>query len=239
MKVAVLLPGQIRNSKECTQSIIKNIVEPYSADVFIHTWNPIDKIKDHRGKYIPNDASIEELKEQYKPRDIVVEDFDTVSAGVQFAPIKLYKPYPVVSYDGCHAWESKIENLFYMWYKTKKVFDIMEATGEKYDLVIKIRFDLEFIDFPKLNPKENTVYIPINGDHRGGINDIMAAGDQHTMRWYCNLFDYLNAYAINPYRPSKGYVCLHPESTLKYHLEQGGFSLERFALQYKLRGELL
>ncbi len=42
MKVAVCLFGHLRTYKKCYKSIIKNIIHPNNADVFMHTWDTLE-----------------------------------------------------------------------------------------------------------------------------------------------------------------------------------------------------
>ncbi|CAB4124317.1 hypothetical protein UFOVP49_155 [uncultured Caudovirales phage] len=229
MKTAVVISGQIRDAKQCFNSLHGEILLPYNADVFIDTWIPTNSIVDHRGDLIPNDMSIDEIIFNYKPKMINVEDFN--SPFMKY--IKDTAPKKTSSYDGSLAWETKVENVFYMYYKVWRANSLKsyyeKLNGFKYDCVIRMRFDLEFGSFPIIVPKKNEIYIPEGSNHRGGINDLMALGDSDTMDKHANLFCSLNQYMNMD-------IGLHPESLMRSHLEQLNLDIKRFQITYKLRG---
>lgn len=231
MKTAVLICGQIRDAKRCFESINEHVVQPYNADVFIDTWMPSndDVMLDHRGDIIRNDMSIDEIISNYRPKLITVEDFNNPLT----SRIKQNCPKSAKSYDGNLAWETKVENVFYMYYKLWRVSELKtyyeNMNGFKYDCVIRLRFDLQFESFPIFNPESNQVFIPERGDHRGGINDLLAVGGGTAMDKYTSLFKNMKSYIENG-------VGLHPESLLRSHLEISNVQVDRFPLTYNLRG---
>jgi hypothetical protein len=232
MKTAVLISGQIRNAKECYPSLYENIIKPYQADVFIDSWLPNNYTLDHRGQYIPNDMSVDDVLREYRPKLATFEDFDNSKLVQALSKVDIQNRK---AYDGSWAQETIIPNIFYMYYKVWRCFDLMknyESLNEtRYDLVFRMRFDLQFDSFPvhqEIAP--NSVYVPEGFDHRGGLNDLMAFGDNSSMEKYCLLFPSLFNYANSG-------MGFHPESILRQHLEIGKTKVERFSLKYKLRGE--
>ena len=237
MKTALLISGQIRDAKNCYDSVKTHILDKFNPDVFINTWKPSNQIKDHRDKYLPNEMNIDEIIEKYNPKTIEVEDFDNPHMKVVVdSLIDDIKAKRLNAYDGTLPWETRFENVFYMHYKiwkTKNLKMIYEQTnGIVYDRVIKSRFDLKFNEFPDIVPEKNTVYVPSGWDCRGGLSDLLAIADSETMNKYCNLFTYLKPYHDNN-------IPLHPESALRKHMEIMDIRVERFRLNYFLRGVYL
>jgi hypothetical protein len=231
MKTAILISGQLRDAKNCFLSLKEHVIDSYNADVFIDTWSPGNNLLDHRGQLIPDNLSTQEMLSLYKPKLAMFEDFDNSPL---FDRIKHSNIGNKMGYDGSHAWETKIENVFYMYYKVWRCFQHMkhyEAINSfKYDQVIRMRFDLLFESFPIIQAEHATVYIPAGFDHRGGINDLLSLGTRETMEKICDLFSNLVQYAESG-------VGMHPESILRTHIERCGVKINRFPLKYKLRGE--
>lgn len=232
MKTALLISGQIRNAKECYPSLYEHIIKPYQADVFVDTWLPNNYTLDHRGQYIPNDMSVDEVLREYRPKLSTFEDFDTSRLIQALSKVNIENRK---AYDGSWAHETIVPNIFYMYYKVWRCFDLMknyESLNEvKYDLVIRMRFDLQFDEFPMIKDlAPSSVYVPSGSDHRGGLNDLLAYGDNASMERYCLLFPSLFNYANSG-------MGFHPESVLRQHIEISKIKIERFDLKYKLRGE--
>lgn len=232
MKTAVLISGQIRNAKECYPSLHEKIIQPYGADVFIDSWLPNNYTLDHRGQYIPNDMTVDEILREYRPKLATFEDFDTSRLHQTLGKTNIENRQ---AFDGSWAHETIIPNIFYMYYKVWRCFDLMrnyESLNDiKYDCVIRMRFDLSFDDFPLFREvAPDTVYVPSGSDHRGGLNDLMALGDAASMERYCLLFPSLFNYANSG-------MGFHPESILRHHMNLSKLVVDRFDVKYKLRGE--
>lgn len=231
MKTAVLLSGQFRNAKECYPSLYEHLIRPYKADVFIDSWLPNNYTLDHRNQFIPNDMTVDEVLMEYRPKLSTFEDFDNSKLMTALSKVDIKNRQ---AFDGSWAHETIVPNIFYMYYKVWRAFDLMknyESLNEiKYDCVIRMRFDLSFESFPIIEPQPGSVYVPSGSDHRGGLNDLMALGDNATMEKYCLLFPSLFNYANSG-------MGFHPESVLRQHLEMSRVKVERFDIQYKLRGE--
>jgi hypothetical protein len=231
MRTAILLSGQVRDAKECFPTLQEHIIEAYNADVFIDTWVPESQVLDHRGQLISDNLSPQQILSLYKPKLAMFEDFNSSPL---FNRIREYKIENKTAYDGSYAWETKVENIFYMYYKVWRCFHHMahyEAINDfKYDVVIRMRFDLAFDSFPMIDVKPGIVYAPAGFDHRGGINDLLSLGARETMEKVCALFANLVEYS------SSG-VGFHPESILRTHMDKCALTIERFHTRYKLRGE--
>jgi hypothetical protein len=231
MRTAILLSGQIRDAKDCFPTLQEQIIDRYDADVFIDTWVPDSQVLDHRGQLISDNLSTQQVLSLYKPKLAMFEDFNSSPI---FSRIKEYKIENRTAYDGSHAWETKVENIFYMYYKVWRCFLHMahyEAMNNfRYDRVIRMRFDLRFESFPLIDVQPGAVYVPAGFDHRGGINDLLSLGTRETMEKVCDLFTKLVEY-------SNSNVGFHPESILRTHMDKCGLAINRFPIKYKLRGE--
>lgn len=230
MRTAILLSGQIRNSKDTYESIKKNLIDVYDADVFISTWTNSDKI----GKSVlaggskGDDSTIDEIIKMYKPKNIEVEEYnDELIQSIQ----KLYK-----NKDVSIPVETKPLAVFMMWYKTAKVNNLRKAyekrNGFNYDVVIKTRFDLacdEPLPIIDANSHRHTIWIPKGWDWKGGMNDLFALGNTHVMDYYCSMFSEL------PYMLDEGHL-FHPEYMMKVHMERGSVLIERPKFEISLRG---
>lgn len=233
MRIALLLSGKFRGSYIEYNSLYKNLLSRYSIDTFI-SYN------------YKNEEDIEcdksELISLYNPKVINYEkNSDIVDKFVNDA--SYYKK----------AIESTPYNIFNMWYGILQANNLKSKyeteNGFKYDVVIKSRFDIEFlkeiqilgvndlrikkIDEEFLKNCKKNIFIPIGGDHRGGINDLFAYGDSESMDYYCNNFNHLLSYI-------KEGELIHPERLLRNHLSKSkNITLVRTEIPMRLRGVLV
>jgi hypothetical protein len=214
MKVAVLLSGKFRNSYEEYKSIKKNLIDKYNADIFINyiydntiDINPIELIN----LYNPKNIQFTQLP------NTVIDMVDTVS-------------------NYSKADESNTLSIFSMWYGIKKTNELKVnyelENNFKYDVVIRARFDTEILNKVELKLVQNSIFIPIGSDHRGGYNDLFAYGSSNTMDYYCSTFDNLIQYIIDG-------ELIHPECLLRHHLDKHNFTFIRTNIPLKLRGRLV
>jgi hypothetical protein len=214
MKVAVLLSGKFRNSYEEYKSIKKNLIDKYNADIFINyiydntiDINPIELIN----LYNPKNIQFTQLP------NTVIDMVDMVS-------------------NYSKADESNTLSIFSMWYGIKKTNELKVnyelENNFKYDVVIRARFDTEILNKVELKLVQNSIFIPIGSDHRGGYNDLFAYGSSNTMDYYCSTFDNLIQYIIDG-------ELIHPECLLRHHLDKHNFTFIRTNIPLKLRGRLV
>ena len=176
-----------------------SILDPYNPDVFIHSWQ--------QDRHFP----IELLQSLYHPiilrTDIPIE-FDTSMYIDRIWPHRT-TPNGVLS----------------QWYSCKKSISFKTAyensTNEKYDIVIRARFDwfLKSINF-QMNKFINVAYTPGLSGHKFyynrqehlGISDQFAYGPSNIMHAYSTIFDSI------PYLYSNKQVDFCSELLLKAHL---------------------
>lgn len=221
MKTAVCLSG-IMCGIENFESLKKNIIDPYGADVFIDTWLPVDNI--------PH-IDIHEYVDLYRPKMLNMEHFDAVPITHQIRSILPTKTKTIAGNDSLGT---KRDNVLFMWYKIWKSNQMRkqyEQTNRvRYDCIIRARFDSSFMQFPVIEPRYKTLYVPVEGDYEGGLNDQCALADSQTMDLYCDLYNDIYRYAV-------GGITIHPESMLRKHTEINRLTIKRFTTGMMLRGK--
>jgi hypothetical protein len=231
MRVALLLSGQVREAREVFPTIKSRIIDRFNTDVFISTWDRSEEIKNSLhadSRFLTDSLSLDETLENFVPKMFILDRYE--SEGIQKIAEK------ALSYDTFTTQTGEMNpiSVFLMWYKIKQSFILMSAyeeiIGEKYDYVIKGRFDLYFHNDIVLDSNLNTICIPPGYDWKGGVNDIFAWGGRDAMEWYCSLYDYLEDYIL-----STGFF--HPETLLRHHLVSSEYNLERPDLKVSLRGK--
>ena len=231
MRVALLLPGQIREAKEVFPFIKGKIIDKFKADVFISTWAPSNKIKQslHADSlHLMDSLTLNEALEAFKPKSFLTEDYE--SEGIANLIERAF------SYDTLSPGTGEMNpaSVFLMWYKVMQCFNLMcdyeKIVGEKYDYVIKGRFDIKLHNDLHLDPNLNTICVPPGYDWRGGVNDVFAWGGRDAMEWYSSMFMHLEEYILTM-------NFFHPETLLRRHLEFGPYNLDRPDLHVSLRGK--
>lgn len=185
LRVALCIAGQMRGFEEAAPSILKNIVEPLNADVFIHTWSEIgNSINEHRRTlpmpipyYIPDRLLHRraDFDAKFPTFTKLITNSDTVS---EARLVELFKPKKLIieeapaseKYDSFFGFavpqklmdaQTKAQwsrQLFYKIWKCNELKKEAEAAGKfTYDLVIRLRPDLSIGE-------------PISPDHLKNLN---------------------------------------------------------------------
>lgn len=244
MKTAVCLSGKM-DSIWNADNLFKFVIDPYAADVFIDTWIPFQNNSIKAGyteadfvamglpvselKKIPP-PNMQEFADVYQPKMMILDNFDSIPLNHQ---IRTLLPKNKKTATGIQSEGTKVENVMFMWYKVWKCNQLRKLYEQvnrvRYDRIIRLRFDSSFTEFPIIEPRYKTVYIPIGGDYDGGINDQLVIADSQTMDLYCDLYNEI-------YRYSYAGIGIHPESMLRKHLEINRIAVERFECGLHLRG---
>lgn len=217
MRVALLIAGYLRTFKHNIENIQENIINKFPhVDIYIHITK--DEILDDKyDNHIDIDEEIIFINKTLKPIVLLVE--------------------PNLDYT-----EIKKENVLYnQWgkfFKLNSLKNINEISFKKsYDLVIKYRPDLKFIDnsiFPPIF-KKGLVYIPqdtkmdktrLENISDPYLCDTFAYGDSKTMDNYFSLFN--NLKELNE---KYGYV---PETLLYNHLNNNNILYSLEDIKYKI-----
>ena len=201
MKIAMTISGQPRQYAAGFLECKKWFLDKYDIDVYLHSW--VDK-KFYKydffdeGKlqntYTADENTYSEILELYKPKDYLFEK--------------------AINFDATDIKGSNNQRLnsqLGMWMSLKRAWDLVEASGIKYDYVIRTRFDLQFTDhvvescplisnITQLDPNQVNLFDYTHDDHRIlNVNDLFAVGGYDVMKIYHNLFiDEIYYHFIDP-----------------------------------------
>ena len=137
MKVAVCLSGLTRGVKFTVKDIIKYLVEPYDADLFVHTWD----IESGGGRAANRFKAV---SDNWKTQDEKISFFTN-----HLNKEKNYSDYSIEAYED-QEWNylkadiegSTITPASYSWYRSNEIKKTREKElGFKYDIVIRSRMD--------------------------------------------------------------------------------------------------
>lgn len=232
MKTALLLSGHFRDIVFCYPSLKEQIIDVYNPDIFISSWNPGADFSHSLGassQNINDSATVQDIISMLKPKSIKLEDFNSPVAD------SIKKKAWNLDVYGPMTGETNPVSIFCMWYKIQSSSLLMQEyeqkLGEKYDLVIKGRFDINLHDPVIVDENPNVISIPPGFDWRGGFNDIFAYGGREAMIHYCNMFDHIESYIV--YES----VFFHAETLLKHHLINSDFGVKRPEIRVTLRNK--
>jgi hypothetical protein len=201
MKIAMTISGQPRQYAAGFLECKKWFLDKYDIDVYLHSW--IDK------KFYKYD-----FFDEGKLQNTYTADENTYSE-----ILKLYKPKgylfeKAINFDATDIKGSNNQRLnsqLGMWMSLKRAWDLVEASGIKYDYVIRTRFDLQFTDhvvescplisnITQLDPNQVNLFDYTHDDHRIlNVNDLFAVGGYDVMKIYHNLFiDEIYYHFIDP-----------------------------------------
>jgi hypothetical protein len=199
MKTAVIISGDARTFHECYPSFQSNILNYNRCDVFLHLYNDCDK---------------RTVLDTYKPTSYISEDRDAVHVDID-PECNINKPS-----------EINPVSVFCQWRNIKKAFSLVDSS---YDCILKTRYDIKYTNPLVLSDYDmNHVNVPIGGDWRGGLFDMMAFSSYQNMEKYCSLYENINSYA-------KSGVPCHSEILNKHNLQVLGCIVRRFSYTVLLR----
>jgi hypothetical protein len=234
MKVALCISGQPRQAVETYPYIMKNIIEPNNADVFIHmnydTNNLfIEKLHADKGNCILEKDIDKKIIDLYKPKRVLVEkprNFQKPNIGIpekRLENIKKMNHHKNWSDEEHILYHVKqLTSMYYSIYKANELKELYaNENGFVYDYVIRIRFDLlplEPIYCAQLDPSFIN-YLEI-GQPDNLISDWINIGSNLIMNIYASLYlnmDYLNTFKyykkedrqLNMLEPSEKYPGVH------------------------------
>ena len=222
MKVAFTFSGLIRDINK-TYPIFKRIIEEYNADVFFSTWDVEDPEKGD---------TIQNFKDKYNPILFEIESWDHWKKSYTST---INSNYIVPRYLNKIEFD-KASNLsmFGMWYKIQKANHLTKLVDKDYDIVVKLRTDIELSDNFELklnnylNFPHGIVKIPY-WDNCYGPHDFIFYGPPKLMDYTTNLF-----YFISKYHAEGNYI-YPPESLLRHHISQKDLEVRFYSDIVKLR----
>jgi hypothetical protein len=237
MRVALCLPGQLRQWKDCFPSIKKAFMDSLEPDVFISTWYYTGGVFPKGLGGVADDGPITEALEAYRPVKFLAERWD------QNVTWRFARPY-------YHLGNSQ----FSMFYKWKSVIELKKQyeaeQGFQYDVVIRIRpdvrceepiiplspghaFDLTHKDATgKLDT--NRICVPEWREHPPcHLKDLLMMGASGAMDSVCSIYDSIDEIWA---KSEILRTLFSPERLLLKHVEQLGLELVTWHCPVSLRG---
>lgn len=227
-RIAVCVSGQVRTLHSCNFGLLDLISKISDADVFVHTWkesggaNSFSVTSENFSSF----KNLLALQIEEQPKNI-----SNVFRGVT-APKSLKADEPI-HYRGTLP----------LYYSMRRSFELLEQWEQKqnvtYDIVIKMRFDCDFLGFTFRAPKRlssNTIY----GercliDARYQFSDKFAFGSRRAMEIYMKGFDAIEG-AWSEYTEGSPW-CGRPvgERLMRRHLVESGCELKYTNVVFFLR----
>jgi len=152
MRLAVVMYGHMRTYQGCLPCFKKNLIDAYSPDIFIHTWDEIEAStkswhNQHLSRRKISKQELDQMKSFYNPVEMRMEEQD-----------------PDLSIDTVGANGISFQGQKFMLYSLKKANDARvrheKHLGKKYDVVLKIRPDIDLWKKPDIHEvPDNTVMV--------------------------------------------------------------------------------
>jgi hypothetical protein len=168
MKIALIIGGDLRTFADCFPSLENNILNYNRCDVFLHLYN---------------EPLAEDAVRLLRPTKYIIEDKTSVIHDIH-AQCHINKPP-----------ETDPAGVFYQWRTVKMSFDLI-GDGD-YDMILKTRYDVKYTTPLRLENYDGTkLNVPIGGDWRGGLFDMLAWSSKKVMSRYCSLYERINEYVV-------------------------------------------
>lgn len=221
MRTAILISGQARCIKDNFENFKSNVLDRFwRHDIFISTWVNDGIAMKSSGNIVYEDEPINEIIKLYNPRTIEVQKYDLdmidfiIRSTVKFGdPIEVHE-------------DTMFHNMMMMFYKWSRVKDMFHPLD--YNFAIKYRFEIN-IKKGDIIPGHH-LYIPMGGNFRGGIGDVMCYGNPQLVHEYLSIWDYLT-------ECYNGVGYMHPESLLRYYLnDMRKIYPSRTPIEFTVRG---
>lgn len=169
-KVAVCISGFVRDFEKTHQNLFDNIINNnpnYQFDIFIHTWDKINTKNsqlfirgdvDGRNAYDNfNKYDSNRLIELYNPKSICIDRYSDDN-------FKKFEKY-ITAYVASTLPGNNPIAVFSQFYKVSKCAEMVisneHLTGEKYDMIIRTRFDLNSnpINLDEFELADDVIYL--------------------------------------------------------------------------------
>lgn len=209
MKLALLISGYLRLINENIYNLKKNIIQDNECDIYIHITIEENNMSDV--KYCNKNISLDFIRDELNPKIILISK-----------NIKFVDNYNILN-----------QNYKFYWLN-KEMNKLVKIENIKYDIIIKIRPDVNILNKINLNIESNKLYIPrdskIDIKKLKNINDkyicdTIAYGSIKIMNIYFNYYIELNK-LIKKY---KSYV---NENLLYYYLKLKNIKYELVDIDY-------
>jgi hypothetical protein len=163
MKVALCISGELRNfnDEKLVENLHKYIIDDLNPDVFISTWDHVGVSvhqTDNLDK-VPTNFTINELHKIYKNiKGINIENLDVWLNSYGYENLKnTFKKWRRTG-NGNFNVATTIPHFYKVYdsYNLKNQYEV--KNGINYDIVIKMRPDLMFVNYINKDIKNNTIY---------------------------------------------------------------------------------
>jgi hypothetical protein len=165
MKTAIVISGEPRTFTDCYPSLDACILSKNKCDIFLHLYE---------------DENTSDVLKVLSPKIWLIEKKKEVAFDVP-SICETNKPPEVSAFSTMCQWRN-----------IQKAFGLID---DYYDCVLKTRYDIKYTN-PLILEKYNMdcLNVPIGGDWRGGLFDMLAFGSLRLMKNYCCLFDRIQQY---------------------------------------------
>ena len=263
MKVAICISGQARLSSMALKLLLKNVIGNNEVDIFIHSWSDsidqIVRIHTKRNIFLIIPKRIQRLifylhdkfcslslynlfivrflnyKKRlisiFKPKAIKVESWYSIKDKFKIDESNFTLGPGVIT-----------ERIFSLFYSLREA-DLLRRKEEernnfKYDLVIRTRFDLLFLEKLDLSKIRNDhldpfLLIPIFEGRENQTTDIFAIGDSLTMSTYSDIYIELNR-LIN-----ENNFFAPPEALLQKYISDKRIRLFRNSINFRVHRQII
>lgn len=177
-RAAFLFSGQLRGFPHCIQSMKECLFDSFEhVDTFF---------------YIP-DVDGRMLYDSWTPTSAITER-DQHHTEVEGFENSITSSENKIAANG-YATHGRMQHYYLQWYGVKRVFELFDSYKKvnnlEYDTVFRIRTDFKFYKRHHWEHFDG-IQIPTMAPH-GGIYDRLAFGPVKYMRYYCSLYDKINA----------------------------------------------
>lgn len=199
MKIAICLSGFIRTWEYSKISFIKNLLQDLDCDIFIHTYKQnFYEYSSHKKDVIYNEDEIKKMFEGLNVKSIVIEDRDVIREQIESESEKYegITNYKIRIKESSDETDNYVNLGIRIYDQLRKINlcnqlrkDYQLENNVDYDLIVKSRFDVLYIDKINWNlfTDENIVYNGIDGC--GGFpDDLVGIGKEKPMNAYMDRF---------------------------------------------------
>ena len=199
MKLALLIHGHLRSYEKVYPSFKKNILDflkkHYEVDIFMHTWHLEEfKTKTWHNGYKGKDKHVDYKKvlELYNPKRLIIE-----KQNIENPKKTLFNGTPVESFR-C------------MWYSVYQAcqlkIDHEIATGTRYNVVMKVRPDVQYFNPPLLEELKQTdkLWMCQTFSKQAAIDVINFSSDEN-MNKLCSVYANFEKYFNSNFVQSRGF----------------------------------
>jgi hypothetical protein len=197
MKVAVCLSGQTRSIEKGYPSILKYLVEPYQADVFIHTWDLNVDGRFANAKPFQTKSKTDILHE-LKPIVLGIENFEYTKK--QFKNISGNISPMFYSIARANSFKQQYERDFNFKYDLiirSRMDSMYEETIPQNEIDECLNKDLVFVRFSGINKNEYSCRQNFNFCGQPFVADNFAFGNPKTMDVYSRAYFNLEKFNSN------------------------------------------